>query len=180
MDCVLAGAETHYGRPLNTIVRFLEMAFGLLNQPIRAQDVGTLDEIGALLHDETCGVDDLVWDEAKKTLLLPFRRQFHGGEERVLTSGPMSTVYEKHWMRSEVLVRNVLAWEKFDDQGIGDYSFNEWSLDGDRLTIAFCEALVMTIEVSQLDITMTDLGFNGRARIERFIGGAEASTGQVF
>ena len=156
------------------------MTYGLLTHPLHAKDARTLDEMGDLLHDETCGVDDLVWNEGAKTLLLPFRRQFHDGEERVLTAGVLSKVYEKDWMRSEVLVRSVSAWEKFDDQGIGDYSFNEWSFEGDKITIAFCEALVMTIQVSELDVTMTDLGFSGRARIERFVGGAESSSSQVF
>lgn len=156
------------------------MTFGLLTQPLHAQDAAKLDEIATLLHDETCGVDDATWDVNSRTLVLPFRRQFHGGEERVLTAGAVSTVYEKDWMRSEVLVRNVSGWEKFDDQGIGDYSFNDWEFKDHKLTIVFCEALVLTIGVSDLDITMIDLGFRGKARIERFAGSSEVTTSRVF
>jgi hypothetical protein len=156
------------------------MAYGLLDRLMEAQDAATFDAMGSLLHDETCSVDDAVWNQSARTLLLPFRRQFHGGTERVVETNALSTIYEKQWMRSEVLVRHVSTWQKHQDQGIGEYSFNEWAFDGRKITIEFCQALVVTIAVDRLEITMADLGFSGKARIKRFRGGAEASSGEVF
>jgi hypothetical protein len=135
----------------------------------------------SLLHDETCSVDKMIWDQQARTLLLPVRRQFHGGEEVVLRVDGDAVTYEKSWMRSEVVIRHVVRWEKQDDQGIGDYSFNEWFFEGNDIRIAFCQALVLLVTVDRLDITMTDLGFNGKARIERYAsGGSEASSGRIY
>jgi hypothetical protein len=157
------------------------MTYGLLDQPLLVTDPVTLEEMASLLHDETCAVDEVVWNQDEGTLLLPVRRQFHGGEEVVIHTDGDAVTYEKDWMRSEVLIRHVLSWEKLDDQGIGDYSFNEWGLEDGTLTIVFCEALVLTIRLDRLEIAMTDLGFSGRARIERSAGGgSESSSGRIY
>jgi hypothetical protein len=156
------------------------MTYGLLERPLIVSDRSTLSELSSLLHDETCSVDDIVHKPAERILLLPVRRQFHGGEEVVVNERPGSKTYEKSWMRSEVLIHHVRQWNKQDDQGIGDYLFNEWEFDGDIVRIIFCEALVIAVVVDKLDIKMTDLGFKGRARIERYIGGIERSSGRVY
>jgi hypothetical protein len=156
------------------------MTYGLLDRPLNVTEPSRLSELSSLLHDETCSVDDLIYKPEERTLLLPVRRQFHGGEEVVVNVGLGSKTYEKSWMRSEVLIYHVRHWDKEDDQGIGDYSFNEWEFDGNTFKIIFCEALVLTVLVDKLEIKMTDLGFKGRARIERYIGGSESSTGRVY
>ena len=156
------------------------MTYGLLNRPLNVTDGAALSELASLLHDETCSVDDMIHDPVGRTLLLPVRRQFHGGEEIVVNTGLGSTTYEKSWMRSEVLIRHVRSWDKEDDQGIGDYSFNDWEWAADSVKIVFCEALILTVVVDKLEITMTDLGFNGRAHITRYVGGSESSSGHVY
>jgi hypothetical protein len=108
------------------------------------------------------------------------RRQFHGGEEVVVEAGSLCTTYEKSWMRSEVIIQHVRDWKKEDDQGIGDYSFNDWAFEGETVRIIFCEKLTLVISVDRLEITMTDLGFMGKARIERYLGGVEGSSGRIY
>ncbi len=155
--------------------------YGLLDRPLHVTDAAGLDDLTALLHDETCSVDDAVWNEKAKTLLLPVRRQFHGGEEVEVSRTSDGVTYEKSWMRTEVLIRNVTAWEKVDDQGIGDYSFNEWSFASPTIQIDYCEALVMLVTVDGLDVTATDLRFGGKSRIVRSIGGgSESSSSHIY
>lgn len=151
------------------------MTHGLLDRPLIVTDPEALSELSSLLHDETCSADDITHDAVARTLLLPVRRQFHGGEEIVVNTDPGSTTYEKSWMRSEVLIRHVRSWDKEDGLGIGDYSFNDWEWAGNTLKIVFCEVLILTVVVDKLDITMSDLGFNGRARIKRYLGESETS-----
>jgi hypothetical protein len=156
------------------------MTYGLLDRPLNVTGGEALNELSSLLHDETCSVDDMVHDPVARTLVLPVRRQFHGGDEIVVNTQLGFTTYEKSWMRSELLIRHVRGWDKEDDQGIGDYSFNDWEWAGNTVKIFFCEALILTVVVDKLEITMTDLGFNGRARIRRYLGGSESSSGQVY
>jgi len=156
------------------------MTYGLLDRPIHITSASALEEMASLLHDETCAVDDVIWDQQARTLLLPVRRQFHGGEEVVLKVDGGSTTYEKSWMRSEVIIQHVRDWKKEDDQGIGDYSFNDWVFEGDTIRIVFCENLNLVIAVDRLEIALTDLGFKGKARIERYTGGSEGSSGRIF
>jgi hypothetical protein len=104
------------------------------------------------------------------------QRQFHGGEEVIVHTEGDAVTYEKDWMRSEVLIRHVRSWTKQDDQGIGDYTFNEWTFEHETLVIVFCEALVLLVIVDSLEVTMTDIGFGGRARIERYAGGGSGSS----
>lgn len=157
------------------------MTHALLERPLHVVNQASLYELSALLHDEVCRVDDAVWDRATETLTLPVRRQFHGGAEVLLSTGPDTAIYEKDWMRSEVLIRAVIHWEKLDDQALGDYSFNEWFFEAPTIRIAFCQSLVVLISVRELDITMTDLGFRGKARLERGLnGGGEISTSEIY
>jgi hypothetical protein len=156
------------------------MTYGLLDRPLHVTTTSALEEMASLLHDETCAVDDMVWDQQGRTILLPVRRQFHGGEEVVLKADGHTTTCEKSWMRSEVFIRHVRGCERQDDQGIGDYSFNEWAFEGNTIRIIFCEDLVLTVSVDKLEVTMTDLGFEGKARIERYAGGSEGSSGRVY
>ena len=156
------------------------MAHGLLDAPLVVVNRCGIELLSALLHDETCAVDEISYEPSTKRLLLPTRRQFHEGSEVVVGVQGDATTYEKSWMRTEVAMEHVINWKKHDDQGIGDYSFNEWSVNGHVLQIVFCEALVIVVEVDQLWITVTDLGFRGRARIVRYPGGAESSSSRVY
>jgi hypothetical protein len=156
------------------------MTYGLLDRPMHVTSASALKEMASLLHDEMCAVDDITWDQQGRTLLLPVRRQFHGGEVVVVEAGSLCTTYEKSWMRSEVIIQHVRDWKKEDDQGIGDYSFNDWAFEGETVRIIFCEKLTLVISVDRLEITMTDLGFMGKARIERYLGGVEGSSGRIY
>ena len=71
-----------------------------------------------ILHDEMFAIEDAVYDEDKRTLLLPVRRQFHAGEEVVIKVECDAVTYEKSWMISEFVMQNVIALEKYRDQGL--------------------------------------------------------------
>ena len=63
------------------------MTYGLLDRPLNVTAPSALSELSSLLHDETCSVDDMVYDQVGQTPLLPIRRQFHGGEDVVVSVG---------------------------------------------------------------------------------------------
>jgi hypothetical protein len=156
------------------------MVYGLLESPLLATDPKSLCELGSLLHDEIIQVDNFEFNDAEATLIMPFRRQFHGGKEVALKSEDDWIVYEKDWMRSIVLVKNVTDWRKIDDQEIGDYTFNRFNYVQSRLIISCCELLVIEIDVSNIEVIMKDLGFSGKARIKRRKSGAEISSNTVY
>ena len=79
-----------------------------------------------------------------------------------------------------VTIGHVERWTKHDDQEIGDYTFNDWALVGSTVTIYFCEALVIEIDVGQLEIRLVDVGFSGRARITRYPGGSQSTNSSVY
>ncbi len=156
------------------------MTYGLLEEPLIAKDIESLEQISSLLHDEVVEVERIVHTPKKGNLLLPVRRQFHGAEETVIESGTLETVYEKDWMRSEIEIRHVLDWEKIDDHGIEDYTVNELEFDGKQLMFYFCEELRIRVRISQLEMEVRDKGFRGRARISRWRGGAESSSSKIY
>ena len=137
-------------------------------------------QIGQLLHDETIQVDDAHYDMERNELNFPVRRQFHGGYETSLQTESEWTVYEKDWMRSLLTIRGVVGWEKHDDQEIGDYTFDDWALDGETLTIVLHQRMTISVRIFALDILLTDLGYAGKARIERKGNGTEISSGTVY
>ena len=89
----------------------------------------------------------------------------------MVSVGLASTTYKKSWMRSEVLIHHVRHWDKQDDQGMGNYSFNESEFAGNTVKIIFCGALVLSAVVDKLEDRSC---FKGRARIQRYIGQARA------
>lgn len=156
------------------------MSETLLTQAIRVTDRGGLDGLASLLHDESCDVDAIEFQPGEGLLMLPFRRQFHEGDERVIYADETKKVVEKSWMRSKVTLRHARGWTKHDDPEIGVYSFNDWAYENGQLSIYFHEALTITVELQALDITVEDLGFDGLARIERYATGSEASSSRVY
>ncbi len=71
-------------------------------------------------------------------------------------------------MRSEVLIHHVRHWDKQDDQGIGDYSFNGWEFAGNTVKIIFCEALVLSPDSAVEKSGERNLGRYG---VEKWDGG---------
>jgi hypothetical protein len=156
------------------------MSETLLTSPLCVSDRVGLDHLASLLHDETCEVDAIEFRAEDGVLVLPFRRQFYEGAERVIQILDDRTIVEKAWMRSRVTLHNVQGWEKHDDADIGDFSFTDWSYARGLLSIYFAQSLTINVNVSGVNAVMEDLGFNGYARIERLSSGSEASSSQVF
>ncbi len=154
--------------------------YGLLNEPIVARDLESLDSIGSLLHDETAELDEAIFDQANSELILPFRRQFHGGLERMIKKTVFGTIYEKEWMRSEINIEGVESWSIEDDQEIGDYTFNELEWRDGMIILYFCECTSVLVHTRKIDVSMSDLGFRGKARIERSFKGSEISSHAIY
>ena len=48
------------------------MTYGLLDRPLNVTAPAALSELSSLLHDETCSVDDMIYDQVGRTLLFPY------------------------------------------------------------------------------------------------------------
>ena len=156
------------------------MTQGLLKLPLRATDEAGLARVDSLLHDETLDLNGLAHNVAAQTVTLPVRRQFHGGPERIIESGPVWKTYEKDWMQSLVTIRHVRMWKPKNDQGINSYSFCSWRLAEGTLVIECNEALVLTFEIGAVDVQVEDIGFKGKAKIGRGPMGTETSSCTVY
>ncbi|MDD5272239.1 MAG: hypothetical protein PHU14_05920 [Methylovulum sp.] len=161
------------------ILRIYTMPYGLLKQPLHITKAQELPLINALLHDEMADIDEIVFGTEQQVLDIPVRRQFHDGEEILIQDNGFSRVYEKYWLCTKVSIKHVLSWDCQNDQGIGCYSFNHWQYTKGLIRIEFNQMLVINIQVGGLAIEVADIGFNGRARIERQ-GGHESSSDRVY
>ena len=155
------------------------MTNGILKSPLFIDDHEQINELNFLLHDETAEIDDLDYSIEKSLVAIPCRRQFHGGDEVEISRCGDCIVYEKVWMRSLLTIHNVSCITKENDQGIGDYSVARIQCEPGLITLICSEELVIRFSVSSLAITFSDIGFCGRARIERKSTGAECSSSKV-
>lgn len=151
----------------------------LLKSLLRATDEAGVAEVDGFLHDETFNLDGIEHAVAAQTITIPVRRQFHGGQERIIDSGLVWKTYEKEWMRSRLTIRDVRSWKAEHDQGINSYSFCSWRVSNGQLVIECNEALVLTFEIGRIDVELEDLGFKGKARIKRGPMGVETSWSTV-
>jgi len=151
----------------------------LLNSPLRATDEPSLSKIDCLLHDETLDFDGVEHNSREQTFTIPVRRQFHGGNERIISSTPIWKTYEKEWMHSRVTIRKIRSWDFIEDQGIGCYTFCSWSFHDERLIIKCNEALIISFETDGIDVEIEDVGFRGKAKIRRGLMGLEISDSTI-
>jgi len=153
---------------------------GILKSPLRATDAETMELVESLLHDETFELDEVVDDRANGVVVIPVRRQFHDGPERVLKSGCAWTVYEKDWMRSELIIRRVESWRVEEDQGINTYTFCSWRVAARRLVAECNEVMKLIFEAGGIDVELRDLGFRGKARVKRGPLGVQLLSGEIY
>jgi hypothetical protein len=147
---------------------------------IRATDVPGLDILNSELHDDAFDLDTLHFDQNTNVITIPVRTQSHSGPESLIESGVLFKVYEKDWKRSVLTIRNVKSWEALQDQGINCYSFFSWRWSNNVLEAECNETMVLKFRVDQLDVELSDIGFEGRARITRGPGGTELTSGTVY
>ena len=152
----------------------------ILHEPINAEDNEGLAIVDGLLHDEAFDLSNIQFDQDNHTITILARRQCHSGPERCIGDGILYKLYEKEWMRSVVTINGVLAWHIHHDQGIESYTFCSWNYSDGKIIIECNEALILTLEVDRLNIQFADIGFLGKARIERGQGGIEISSSTVY
>ena len=152
----------------------------ILQEPINAKDSEGFAVINGLLHDEAFELNEILFNRDNHTITIPVRRQFHSGPERYIGNGVIFKKYEKEWMRSIVTIHGVIAQQTHHDQGIGSYSFCSWNYSDGKITIECNEALILIVEVDRLEVQFADIGFSGKARIERGPGGVEISSNKVY
>jgi len=151
-----------------------------LHEPIIAKDSDGLAVVYSLLHDEAFELSDILFNQEDHTITMPVRRQFHSGPERCIGEGILYKKYEKEWMHSVVIIHGVHALNIHHDQGIGSYTFCSWTYSDGNITIECNEALILKLIVDRLEIQVTDIGFSGKAQIERGPGGIEISSNNVY
>jgi hypothetical protein len=151
----------------------------ILEQTLQIHEAQDLHLLTDFLHDEFADIDSMAFDSEHRSLLILVSRQYHGGEEIVVEEKANSRIYEKSWMHSQLMIKQVNSWDTKDDQGIGFYTFNHFEYTNGLLIIEFNQMLVLNIYVSELDIELEDMGFKGRTRIERWAGG-ESSSGMEY
>lgn len=152
-----------------------------LTSPLHVSDSNDLETIESLLHDESFDLDGVCFDEEVGEVTIPVRIQFHSRPERLIHKGLFFNTYEKEWEHSLVTIRGVRSFKVLKDQGINSYTFNSWSHSGEILEVECNEAMVLILTVDKCDVEVSDIGFSGKARIKRGLGGLlESSTSKVY
>ncbi len=136
-------------------------------EPIVVTSADGLELLAGLIHDEFFELKDVSFSREEGIVTIPYRRVFHGHPGRRTSNWFLWATYEVDVIRSELVIRNVAEYSVNDRSGIGTYSFCTVSYGGGALAIDCCEALEMTMVVSDLYIESRDLEVRGKVSITR-------------
>lgn len=105
-----------------------------------------------LIHDCWFSLDELVIDDRKATIEIPFEKEFY--EERRLVSGGLLKTVEFPVFRCHLVLHDVASYEIRDSEGIGRYNFGDIDFDSRKNQITFCTGIPMkfVVNVTKLNI----------------------------
>lgn len=131
-----------------------------------------INDLNDLIHDEWFDVEQFHYDSENKKVILPYRRKFHDGPEKIIRSRLIYTLKEKDVISSQIQIHNVTKFEIEDQAQLGRYTFNVAEYDPPKSKIVFhCEPnLKIQIDVSELHVESEDIEVIGRAKISYLFG----------
>jgi hypothetical protein len=124
---------------------------------VHIDNVGFLDLANTLIHDQYFDPEEIVLDEERGTLTIPFEFEDTTREE----------IVDRTWrgrkkrarvplLKGLLTIAAVTDWELKDTQGVGTYDFNELHYDEgrNRLQVVTNIPLELSVAVSRVDVTV--------------------------
>ena len=134
---------------------------------VAVTDAAGLSELTGFLHDEAFEVAEVTFDSKLEVVIIPLRRIFHGGPERVVGKTLFCRKREVEVLRALILIKHVKDAKTIDTEKIGAYTFVEVAFEAAASQLIFkaCPNLELKFTVSSLEIEYEEIQFAGKAVI---------------